>query len=1103
MTGEPHSSTAGLRPDPDEIRPVTSLFADVVGSTGLGERLTAAEVKALIGECVTRMCEAIEGFGGSVRSYMGDGIAGFFGIDVARQDDCERAVRAALEIRHVVAEYARDVRAAWGVNDFNVRVGINSGRVAVGQIGASDPQRLALGDSINVAARLQGAARPGSILIGPAVADSISHRFVLHPIGAVEIRGRAAVVHAYELEAEGAGHLRRLTEGPFVGRRDELGALASSLVDLGKGRGQVALVTGEAGLGKSRLVREARKRAPSEVLWLDGYCDAVDARLPYRPFVDALCAWLGVSRQASPIEIRVRLSAVGRELFEDRFDEVVPFLARLLGVSMTTRLDRRMDGLPHADLEAALVRSLGEWLSVLAMRRPVVLAIDNFCSAAEPTVRAAESLLARIESVPFLLMVTARSEAYGPWEELRARALTDFRSRCVEVHVEPLRTEDGHELVGALASEGWLLPRLAELIVDRAEGNPLYIEELLAAVSGSPDPGLEFQSRIPSALEGVLLARIDALPIPTRRVLQAAAVLGRTFMHDVLVGMVDDPAGEAEIARLVRADVIREHGREPKGYAFRHGLIRDAALSTLTPRHMQLLNARAADALQAWRLFDPDRDACALVGYYVDSDRDSEAIDCLDRLANQLVLVCRWDDAVSLLERCLDRVKERGEPEVYVQVTSKLARILEEQGRLDDAIAYLDVAIAMEQDSQPAWQLRVAKARCLAELGWSDDADQLLETCISNAPDALTAADARIARGLFALNRDDLATATECVTDLQADLGGLPPEVAFQAFSLMSGVKAMGGSLEEAERWALQAQELASQLGQVSLQFTARHQAALVSMLRGRYADANAQMQSVYDESTALGLGTARMQTVVSLMHLKLQCGELDEAARIGQDALERASSPAWVGFIAANLAEIRCEQGQYSTADELAQIALTQGPISPHWVRAGAKLVRSAVAREAGDFAREESELATAFEAAIAEEAHRVVVAICLHSAERCIRRGSHHQAREWLDRAMDYVGDADCVATVNLRRLTGMMMAREDVARAIDDLMDVREDAGRMALKLEEGRVLVALAQIDSGNRDAHLLEAERLFETCGSVRGAGEVARVRSGTFVSAPV
>jgi class 3 adenylate cyclase len=174
----------------DERRPVTVLFADIVGSTTLGEKLEPDEAKVLVGECVTMMSRAVDEYGGTVQAYQGDGICAYFGVPAAHEDDPERAARTALRILEVVSGYARDIEAAWGISGFAVRVGVNSGPAAVGLVGSADPQAVALGDATNVAARLQAAAEPGTILVGHVTARRLEHRFELGSPVEVTVKGR-------------------------------------------------------------------------------------------------------------------------------------------------------------------------------------------------------------------------------------------------------------------------------------------------------------------------------------------------------------------------------------------------------------------------------------------------------------------------------------------------------------------------------------------------------------------------------------------------------------------------------------------------------------------------------------------------------------------------------------------------------------------------------------------------------------------------------------------------------------------------------------------------------------------------------------------------
>src|SRR5262245_34281683 len=316
----------------DEMRPITALFADIVGSTGLGERLGPDEVKALVGECVTRMSRAVEEFGGVIQAFMGDGICAYFGVPAAHEDDPERAARAALRIIGVAAGYAGGVEQAWGIEGFNVRVGLNSGPAAVGVVGGEDSQTVALGDTTNVAARLQGAAEPGSIAVGPGTAARLAERFVLEPIGDVAVKGRSEPVAASRLVGP-----RPSTEPPsrtpLVGRDAELERLRSAIQDVRAGRGQVLLLVGEAGLGKPRMLAELRSLG-GDLTWLEGRCVSYGAGEPYGPFVELLRTWLGVDEAEAELAVRTKLRARAGALLGVGAEPTLAYLGLLLSIRL-------------------------------------------------------------------------------------------------------------------------------------------------------------------------------------------------------------------------------------------------------------------------------------------------------------------------------------------------------------------------------------------------------------------------------------------------------------------------------------------------------------------------------------------------------------------------------------------------------------------------------------------------------------------------------------------------------------------------------------------------------------------------------------------------
>ena len=523
-------------PVEDELRPVTALFADVVGSTSLGERLQPHEVKTLIGECVTRMARVVEQLGGTVQAFMGDGIAVFFGLSAAHEDDPDRAAHAALQILATVADYARDIATAWNVDDFNVRVGINGGQVAVGAVGAADRQLVALGDATNVAARLQSAAAPGTIVVGEATARRLGQRFLLEALGELEVKGRQEPVVAWRL----IGPLEETKQQaftPLVGREHEVARVRVAIDELHAGRGQLLLLTGDSGIGKTRLLAEVATIAGDGSLWLGAQTRSFGSELLYGPFVAILRSWLGAQPGEAEVSVRTKLRSKLTALPELDLKRAGSKLGALLGLH-----DDGQDPAPIDDLGVEIRHAYGDWLAALAARRPVVIAIDDFQWADAPTRELAESLLELTERAPLLLAVCFRGQPASEGSRFRLHALEHYPHRTTDLTLEPLGDDKAADLLAMLLPDGFDSAARAE-VVARAEGNPLYLEELLRTLI--EDGGLERRRRtwaltrtpgrfLPVALEGLLLARIDQLPESARRLVQVAAVVGRSFPARVL-----------------------------------------------------------------------------------------------------------------------------------------------------------------------------------------------------------------------------------------------------------------------------------------------------------------------------------------------------------------------------------------------------------------------------------------------------------------------------------------------------------------------------------------------------------------------------------------
>jgi class 3 adenylate cyclase len=663
---------------PDELRPITALFADITGSTGLGERLAPDEVKALIGECVTRMSRAVEEYGGTVQAYQGDGICAYFGVPVAHEDDPERAALAGLRIVELMTAYAREAEDAWGVGELGVRVGVNSGRAGVGVVGSDDPQVVALGDATNVAARLESKAAPGTIAVGEETAARLEDRFLLEPLGEIAVKGRTDPVRAWRLlgprpMAEVA------SDRPLVGRDGELRRLEDALDRLESGQGQVVLLVGEAGIGKSRLLAEVEHRVAGRITWLEAHCRSFGARSPFAPFVEILRTWLeadGSSELAVRTRLRARVGADGAGY--------LPELARLLGIRLDPEGAGGLDDLAPPEVAARLRAAYVQWLRRVAEERPLAVVIDDLSWADDSSAELTAQVMALTDRAPVGLILALRPDPGTRGWGLRTQALSEYSHRLTALDLEPLPQAATEALLESLLPGEGLDPGTRRTLAEVSEGNPLFLEELVARLQETGALAADHQAWtltvprnvLPPALEGLLVARVDFLAPEVRAVAQAAAVLGREFSRPVLDQVVgDDQLAETALDALVRGGVIAERGRFPQqAYRFRHGLVQEAVLGTLTDTRRAELHLAAARALETADVDEPDGGSILeeLAHHYARAHDLQKALVYLERGAARAAELGATDEAGRLWLRALRAANKLGDETAAERIRARI-----------------------------------------------------------------------------------------------------------------------------------------------------------------------------------------------------------------------------------------------------------------------------------------------------------------------------------------------------------------------------------------------------------------------------------------------
>jgi class 3 adenylate cyclase len=532
-----------------ERRPVTTLFADVVGSTGLAETMDPEEWAELIGDATTTMGKVVDRYGGRVSQVLGDGILAFFGVPVAHEDDPQRAVRAGLDLIREMRTYATSPQQPEG--SLQVRVGLNTGLAVTRDVslGASSTDYTALGDAVNVAARLQAEAAPNTVLIGPTTSAFVSHSVNATPRGPLVLKGKANPIRAYEVTAWIGGQLRQSgvpgLRSPMVGRDVEFSRLSRALRAVRAGRGRVAVLRGEPGIGKSRLVTELRRHANDPPMqWLEAACVSYGQEVPYALTLGILRALLGLSDEGmAPAAIRDRLmTALGSAA-----SDVGAHMAQLLSLDLEPWEHEEVIGLAPDALRAAYIEGIGVLLRSV-IREPTVFVCEDVHWADEASVDLLAPLLRLVHELPVLVMLLARPDRDVPGWRLIGTARDEFGDALVELPLAGLPEDQSRTLVGNLLVIESLPSGTRDYILARSEGNPLFVEEVIRMLI---DRGLirrdgerwiatkeVADADIPDTIHGLLLARIDRLPPEIRRTLRAASVIGRQFPATVLADVV-------------------------------------------------------------------------------------------------------------------------------------------------------------------------------------------------------------------------------------------------------------------------------------------------------------------------------------------------------------------------------------------------------------------------------------------------------------------------------------------------------------------------------------------------------------------------------------
>jgi predicted ATPase/class 3 adenylate cyclase len=588
-----------------ERRQLTVMFCDLADSTRLARQLDPEDLREVLHAYHTTCAAVIQRFAGSIAQYLGDGLLVYFGYPQAHEDDAQRAVRTALGIVEAMALLNTRLLQDKGVC-LAVRLGIHTGPVVVGEIGSGDRrERLALGDTPNLAARLQGLAEPDTVVLSDTTSRLVQGYFVCQDRGVHVLKGVDTPVRVSQVMGESAAQSRLDAAAatgitPLVGRETEVTLLLERWAQARDGLGQVVLLSGEAGIGKSRLVRVLTERVVAEgAPRLMLHCSPYHTNSAFYPVIDHLQRLLHWHRDMSP---EARLATLEQALQTARLplEEVVPLLAALLAVPVPSRYPP-LTLIPQRQKQQTQ-EALVAWLLADAAQQPVLAVCEDLHWADPSTMELLGLLLDQVPTARLLLVLTCRPEFHPPW---------GLRAHLTQLTLTRLGHQQVEEMVLRVTGGKPLPAEVVQQIVVKTDGIPLFVEELVKTVLESglvqedadryiltgPLPPLA----IPATLQDALMARLDRLAA-VKEVAQLGAVLGREFSYALLraVTPLDEPTLQQSVTQLVKAELLYQRGHPPQAtYIFKHALVQDAAYQSLLRSTRQRSHQRIAQVLEA------------------------------------------------------------------------------------------------------------------------------------------------------------------------------------------------------------------------------------------------------------------------------------------------------------------------------------------------------------------------------------------------------------------------------------------------------------------------------------------------------------------------
>jgi class 3 adenylate cyclase/tetratricopeptide (TPR) repeat protein len=1026
---------------PQEVRKtVTIVFSDLKGSTAMGEKLDSEAVREVMTRYFDEMRAALERHGGVVEKYIGDAIMAVFGLPRVHEDDAIRAVRAALDMRSRLAELNEEIEQRWGVTIGN-RTGVNTGEVVSGDPAAG--QRLVTGDTVNTAARLEQAAPTNEVLVGEPTYRLVRHAVSVEPVEPLELKGKAERVPAYRLiSVEETDIVERDHGRPLVGRTRELEILTGELeTAVHESACRLATIVAQAGVGKSRLIEEFASQVEPEARILRGRCLSYGRGITFWPLVQIVGDAAGIREDDTPDQARAKLAAAAGPGAED----IVARIASAIGLGDA---DFSLDEVFWA------TRKL---LEIQAAQQPLVVIFEDIHWAEPAFLDLIENLAATASNVPLLLLCATRPDL------LEHRASWSDES-SVAVELTPLSDEESALVVEHLLGAAPIADAVRSRIIQAADGNPLFVEQLLSMLI---DDGLLRRDgdswvtagdleelAIPGTIQALLAARLDLLSSEERAVIEPAAVIGLAFAQRAVEELAPDAVRAdvgVHLGTMTDKQLVRPEPTELElDHRFEHILIRDAAYQGVLKRARATLHERFADWAEAMnRDRDRQTEFDEILGYHLEQAHhyfselgplDDHGIELGQRAARKLApagrrALARGDmaAAANLLRRAREVLPER-DP-TRLELLPDLAEVMTEVGEFAWGVVFVDEASAAAQEiGDPRLEAHAALGRLLIrrfedDAAWGDEVVAATEGVIellepTNDHIGLAKANHLLCLAYGTACRfADFRSAGERLlhhSTLAGDRRGQTRGVTARAIAATYGPEPLPAAIAQCE------EALRLVAGNRRSEAILMSYLAEAESLRGSFDRARELCRSARSLLEDAGAGVQASAISGRIGPVELLAGDAAAAEaelRSGYESLSRIGEVYFASTIAASLAEALFVQGRHDEARDFSRKAEELAPEDDIWTQAAWRSVKAKVladsggAREAIDLTEQAVELLRATDAPVWRADGLCDSAYVLEAAGRIAEAGARleealalyqqkeasvpaERTRAWLDR-------------------------------------------------------------------------------------------------------